>query len=336
MRQESQLDRTLWTIALTVVIVLVVLSFARQPLLGGDGEASGFSAPLTLWLPASQAGGQAEAVAQQAAACWDGSGRPATVGVLPGSSSTSVLDFLNRAHGASADLLLLTSTTLSEIAHDNLGTPSSEAGESAQRAVRLLTRTPPIAVLGVDTLTLAVRANSPIHSTEQLLALMRSDPSRPLLGVADDAWSQGNLATLAQSADLHGQIPYSAFYSAREAVVSLDAGEVEVVVAPHSSLRAGLRTGNLRELPWPGGQGATPPHAWIAVVAPTGLSKTELATLRSQARRLCAGAGWTRTLHGDGLSPTSPSQPQLTGFVRKGIGEADRLQNLAARIVRDN
>lgn len=332
-RQESQLDRTLWTIALTVAVVLVVLSFARQPLLGGDNEASGFSAPLTLWLPASQAGGQAEAVAQQAAACWDGSGRPATVGVLPGSSSAAVSDFLSRTHGASADLLLLTSTTLSEIAHDNLGTPSSEAGESAQRAVRLLARTSPIAVLGVDALALAVRASSPVHDTAQLLALMRRDPSRPLLGVADDTWSQGNLAALAQSADLHGQVTYSAFNSAREAVVSLDAGEVEVVVAPHSALRAGLRSGSLRELPWPGGQGATPPHAWIAVVAPTGLSTTELATLRGQARRLCAGASWTRTLHGDGLSPTSPSQTQLNGFVREGIGEASRLQSLAAHIV---
>src|ERR1700683_1532084 len=84
MHSESPLDRTLWTVTLAVAVVVVVLSFARQPLLGGDGEASGYSAPLTLWLPASQAGGQAEAVAQQAAACWDSSRRTATVGVLPG------------------------------------------------------------------------------------------------------------------------------------------------------------------------------------------------------------------------------------------------------------
>lgn len=335
MREESQLDRTLWTVVLTAAVVLVVLSFARQPLLGGEGEASGFSAPLTLWLPASQAGSQAEAVAQQAAACWDGSGRPATVGVLPGSSSAAVSDFLSHTRGASADLLLLTSTTLSEIAHDNIDTPSSEAGESAQRAVRLLARTPPIAVLGVDALTLAVRAGSPIHDTAQLLALMRRDPSRPLLGVADDAWSQGNLAALAQSANLHGQIPYSAFRSAREAIVSLDAGEVEVVVAPHSALHGALHDGQLRELPWPSGGGTTPPHAWIAVVAPTGLSTTELATLRSQSRRLCAGVSWTRMLRGDGLSPASPSRPQLDRLVRDGIGEANRLQSLATRIVRN-
>jgi hypothetical protein len=335
MRNESPLDRTLWTIVLFVAVVVVVSSFARQPLLGGDGEASGYSAPLTLWLPASQAGGQAEAVAQQAAACWDSSQRAATVGVLPGNSSAAVIDFLSRTHGASADLLLVDSTVLSDIAHDSIDTPASEAGESAQRAVRLLARTQPIAVLGVDTLALAVRASSPIHTTAELLSLMRQDPSRPLLGVAEDTWLQGNLAALAQSADLHGEIPYSAYHSSREAVVSLDAGEVEVVVAPHSALRADLRGGRLRELPWPGSAGA-PPRAWVAVIAPNGLSSAELSTLRDQARRLCAGATWTRLLRGDGLSPVPPSPPRaLERFVRDGVGEASRLQGLAARIVRD-
>jgi hypothetical protein len=328
------MDRTLWMMVLTVAVVLVVLSFARQPLLGGDGDASGFGAPLTLWVPSSQAGGQAEAVARQAAACWDSGGRSATVGVLPGSSSTAVADFLSRTHGSSSELLLLTSTTLSDIAHDSIDAPSSEAGESAQRAARLLARTPPITVLGVDALTLAVRADSPIHTTTQLLSLMRQDPSRPLLGVAEDTWLQGNLAALAQSADLHGQIPYSAFRSSREAVVSLDAGEVEVVVAPHSALYEDLRSGRLRQLRWPNSDG-TPPHAWVAVVAPTGLSTAELATLRSQARRLCAGTSWTRLLHGDGLSPISSSRHRLDSFLRKGIGEASQLQSLAARTVRN-
>ena len=335
MHSESPLDRTLWTVTLAVAVVVVVLSFARQPLLGGDGEASGYSAPLTLWLPASQAGGQAEAVAQQAAACWDSSRRTATVGVLPGSSSTAVVDFLSRTHGTSADLLLVTSTVLSDIAHESIDTPFSEAGENAQRAVRLLARTQPIAVLGVDTLALAVRSSSPIHTTAELLSLMRQDPSRPLLGVAEDTWLQGNLAALAQSANLHGQIPYSAYRSSREAVMSLDAGEVEVVVAPRSALRGDLRSGRLRELPWPGSAGA-PPRAWVAVIAPNGLSPAELSTLRDQARRLCAGATWTRLLRGDGLSPAPSSPaPALDRFVRDGIGEANRLQGLAARIVRD-
>jgi hypothetical protein len=334
MHREAPFDRALWTLALAVAVVVVVLSFARQPLLGGNGQASGFGPPLTLWLPASQAGSQAETVAQQAAACWDGSGRTATVGVLPGSSSSAVVDFLDRAHGIPSDLLLITSSTLSDIAHDGAVGSSSEAGENAQHAVRLLARTRPIAVLGVDALMLAVRASSPIHTTAQLFSLMRQDPSRPLLGAADNTWLQGNLAALAQSAALHGQIPYNAYRTSREAVVSLDAGEVEVVVAPQSALRNELHSGRLRELRWPTTDGA-PPRAWIAVIAPTGLSPAELSTLRYQARRLCTGATWTRLLRSDGFMPISPSAQALGGFMREGIGEANRLQSLAAHIVRD-
>jgi tripartite-type tricarboxylate transporter receptor subunit TctC len=333
-RAESPLDRTLWTIVLTVAVVAVVLSFARQPLLGGDGVASGFSPPLTLWLAGPQTGGQAEAVAQQAASCWEKAGHPVTVGVLPGSSTTAVTDFLDRVHRAPDDLLLITSTTVSDIARDSAAASSSVTGERAQRAVRLLAGAAPVAVLGSDPLELAVRAGSPIHTVAQMLSLMRGQPSRPVLGVAEDSWLQGNLAALAQSAELQGQIPYSVYRTSREAVVSLTAGEVEVVVAPRSALRGGLHSGNLRELPWPAPRN-TMPSAWVAVLAPAGLSSTELATLRTQASHLCSGSTWTRMLRGDGLSPVSPTKRQLAGYVRNDIGEASRLQSLAERIVRN-
>jgi len=214
-RHESQLDRTLWTIVLTIAVVVVAVSFARQPLLGGGGEASGFGTPVTLWLPGPQADGQVETVAQQAAACWAGNGHAVTVGVLPGSSTSAVAGFLDSAGRTSADLLLLTSSTLSDIARDSTAPPASEAGEEARHAVRLLTQASPVAILSRDRLALAIRADSPIHTTSELLSLIRREPSRPLLGVAEDSWEQGNLAALAQSANLHGEIPYSAFRSSR-------------------------------------------------------------------------------------------------------------------------
>jgi len=328
------LDRTLWTLALGIAVVVVVLSFARQPLLGGDGEASGFSPPLTLWLAGPQSGGQAEAVAQQAASCWQRTGEPVTVGVLPGSSATAVDEFLDRVHRAPGDLLLITSTTLSDIAHDSAAAPSTTAGERAQRAVRLLANAAPVAVLGSDSLALAVRARSPIHTTAQLLSRVRREPSRPLLGIAEDTWLQGNLAALAQSTNLHGQIPYSLFRSSREAMVSLDAGEVEAIVAPHSTLREELHGGQLRELAWPAtrGGGATP-HAWLAIVAPQGLTPTQLTTLRAQAQHLCGGSAWTRLLRRDGLSPVSTPAPRLADFLRMHIDRANQLEALATRIV---
>lgn len=334
MRQESPLDRTLWTIVLTVAVLVVVLSFARQPLLGGDNEASGFTPPLTLWLAGPQTGGEAEALAQQVASCWSQAGRPVTVGVLPGSSSTAVTDFLDRVHHAPGDLLLITSTTVSNIAHDRAAMELSVAGERGQRAARLLNDASPVAVLASDRLALAVRSSSPIRATDQLLELMRHESSRPLLGVAQNTWLDGNLAVLAQYAGLRGQVPYSAFGSSREAVVSLEAGEVEAVIAPQSALRHEASDDRLRELPWPSASGAIP-RSWVAIVAPNGLSSTELTTLRAQARHLCSGATWTTIVRGDGLLPAAPSQPALAGFVRKDLSEEGLRQELAARIVRD-
>jgi tripartite-type tricarboxylate transporter receptor subunit TctC len=190
-----------------------------------------------------------------------------------------------------------------------------------------------VAVLGSDPLVLAVRANSSVHTTAQLLSLLRHPSARPLLGVAQNTWLQGNLAALAQSADLQGQVPYSVYRTSREAVVSLDAGEVEVVVAPHSALRMELHSDRLRELPWPASLGAVP-DAWLAIVAPAGLSSAELAALRSQAHHLCGGT-WTEMLRSDGLSPVAPSRLQLEDFLHTDIDEANRLQILATRIVRN-
>jgi hypothetical protein len=333
-RQESQLDRTLWVIVLAVAVAVVVFSFARQPLLGGESEASGFSPPLTLWIAGPQTGGQAEALAQQVASCWSQAGHPVTVGVLPGSSSTAVADFLDRVHHAPGDLLLITSRTVSDITHDSTRMELSVAGERGQRAARLLQGAPPVAVLAGDRLALAVRSSSPIHGTNQLLALMRRESLRPLLGIAQSTWLEGNLAVLAQYAGLRGQVPYDVFSTSREAVVSLEAGEVEAVIAPHSALHQEASDGRLLELPWPSSS-LTAPRSWVAIVAPEGLSSAELATLRGQARHLCSGPTWTRILTGDGLLPQAPSGPALAGFVRRDLGEENRRQELAARIVRD-
>jgi hypothetical protein len=335
MSPESRFDRSLWTIVLTAVIAVVIISFARQPLFGGDGEASGFGRPLTLWVAGSGADGQAEAVARQAAACWQTGGRSVNVGVLPGGSATSVVDFLDRVHRTPDELLLVTSSTLSDIAHDAQDSLAGESRERAQRAARLLQNAAPVALLGGDALTLAVRADSPIRTTAQLFALMRSHPSRPPVGIAEDTWLQGNLAALAQSAGVHGSMPFSVFRSSREAVVSLDAGEAEAVAAPHSALNADLHSGRLSELPWPAASNATP-RAWVAIVAPLGLDGSALATLRRQARNLCEGGAWRRLLQADGLTPMRAKSTSVESFVRRGIQEATRLQTLASRIVRDN
>jgi tripartite-type tricarboxylate transporter receptor subunit TctC len=335
-QDESQLGRFLWTALLTGVVVVVVLSFARQPLSGGDGQAAGFGRAVTLWVAGGEAGGLAEAVAQQAAGCWVSDGHTAQVGTLSGSSSAAVAGFLTREHGAAEDLLVITSTTLSDIAHDrSVAAPLTEPHEHAQVANRLLANTAPIAVLGSDPLVLAVHAGSAIRTDAELLAQIRRASSPALLGVASDTWLQDNLAALVHGAGLHRELPYTVFGSSREALVSLEAGEIEAVLAPANAIRSQLRGGRLRELPWPSWSGAAP-RAWVAIVGPAGLSAGTIATLRSQASRLCAGAAWSELLRGDGLSPAPLSAARLEDFVRASVGETDRLQALAAHIVRSS
>jgi hypothetical protein len=332
---DPRLSRYLWTVVLTVAVVVVVVNFASRPLSGGEGEASVFSPPITLWVTGAEADGRAAVVAAQAASCWAPSGRSADVGVLPGESSTAVVDFLERIHNSASDLLLITSNTLAEIAHEQSDELlPEEARETAQQAVRLLRQAHLVAVLASDPLALAVRAHSPIHSISQLLALIRRAPPRPLFDVAADAWLRGSLAALVQSAGLHGEVPYGVFGSSREALASLDSSANEIVVAPHSAIRAELDDGRLRELPWPAFAGAAP-RAWVAVIGASGLDGIEVAALRSQARVLCGAATWARLVRRDGLSPVRPGSVRLWSFVREGIDEAGRLQALATRIMRD-
>lgn len=335
MQDESPLGRALWAIVLSVVVAIVLFSFARRPLLSGDGEASGFSRPLTLWVAGAEGGGgQAEAVARQLADCWQASGRSATVGVLPGGSSSSVVDFLERVRNTPDELLLISGTTLSDIARERDDLLLPEPRERAQHAVRLLGRAAPIAVLEGERLALAVRADSPVRTAAQLLSLLSRQPARPIVGVADDAWLEGNLAALVQSVGLHQDMPYDVFTSSHSAVLGLDEGQAQAVLAPSSALHRDLRDGRLRELPWPpaGGQA---PRGWVAIVAPAGLSPRTVAALREQTHGLCTGAAWSRLLREDGLAPVAPAKIGLEGFLADGVREATRLQTLAARTIRD-
>jgi hypothetical protein len=342
-RREPTLDRTLWTLALLIATALVIASFVQRPLFGGDGVAAGFGRPLTLWVASGEAGSQTEAVAHQVAACWDLDGRAVTVGVLPGSPTSAVVDFLRHPHRAADELLVVTSTTLADIARAESEALAAETRERAQQAARLLSGAPAVSLVGSDPLTLAVRSSSSLGSSSQLLALLRAEPARPLVGVAESAWLQGNLALLAQTARVQGQMPFSSFRSSREALASLGSSDVRVVLAPRSAVQDGLRGGTVRTLPWPSSQqpaaesGATAatPRAWIALLAPRGLSSHKLAALRHQAGSLCTPATWRRLLRSDGLTPASRANATPQNFVADGIGEASRLQALATRIVRE-
>lgn len=330
---ENVFDRTLWAIVLTIAVIFVAINFARGPLTGSAAPTSALAAPLTLWVTGAESSNETQALAQQAAACWQLGGRQANVGVLPGGSVEAVGDFLHHTHGAANDLLVLTSGTLSEIAYEALRPPGSPARANAQAAAQRLLEATPLAVLGTDSMSLAVSSGSQIRSTTQLLSVLRARPSRPVLGVATEAWLEGSIASLAQSAGIAGEMPFDAYRSSAEAVASLDAGEAEAIVAPHSALVAGLRSGALRQLAWPAPSAAS--DGWVAIMAPAGLDPSVIASLRRQAAQLCSEDGWRQHLRSDGLSPVRTSSRSLRSLIRNGLGEAGRTQELATRVVRN-
>lgn len=330
---ETVFDRSLWAIVLTIAVIVVALSFARGPLSGSGGPTSALAAPLTLWVAGDESSSEAQALAQQAAACWQFGGRSANVGVLPGGSVEAVGDFLHHTRGAPNDLLILTSATLSEIAYEALRPPGSPARANAQAAAQRLLEATPVAVLGGDSMSLAVPSSSPIRSSLQLLSVLRAHPSHPVLGVATEAWLEGSIASLAQSAGVEGEMPFNAYRSSAEAVASLDAGEAEAVVAPHSALVDDLRQGALRQLAWP--TPSTAAEGWVAIMAPSGLNPSVIASLRRQATQLCSRDGWRQHLRSDGLSPVRTTSRSLRGLIRNGLTEAGRTQALATHVVRN-
>lgn len=334
MANETTFDRSLWTIVLTIAVAVVVFSFAEGPLTSSDGTASALAHPLTLWVAGGEAAGETEALAHQAAACWQLGGRQTNVGVLTGGSVEAVGDFFHRAHGTPDELLMMSSATLSDIAYEALRPPGSPARARAQAAAKRLLEATPVAVLGKDSMALAVPSKSSIHDTGQLLSMLHGPQTRPLLGVAAEAWLEGSLATLAQSAGVEGAMPFSAYRSSREAIVSLDEGESEAIVAPHSALVPSLQHGGLRQLAWPAARDANS-QSWVAIFAPSGLGTSAIATLRRQAATLCNGDGWRQRLREDGLSPAKASPSALRNMIRGGLSEANRLQTLATKIVRD-
>jgi hypothetical protein len=329
---ESRLSRSLWAVVLTIAVVVVVLSFARRPLIGGDVNANGFPPPLTLWVAAPEADSRTATLAAQAASCWGHDNGTTDVGILPGDSAAAVVEFMRHSRKRADDLLLVTSSTIATIVRDRDDSLlPAEVREHAIEAIHMLARVDPIAVLASDPLTLAVRKDSPIHSASDLLAYMRQAPLHPVFDVGNDPWATDNLAALVRRAGLTGEIPYGVFDSPREALASLDSSEGGVVMAPRSALGKELGK-RLRTLPWPPSMS---PSAWVAIVTGDGVPRSRVRALRAQTQRLCAGSGWAGVLRKDGLTPVAAGTVRLDSFLSNDIARASQLQTIASRTMRD-
>lgn len=332
MRRDSRLGRVLWIALLVLLGGYVVADFVRSPFLAPSGSAAVRPTQVTLWVPAVESGGETGAVLQQAAAMLDLEGHTTTVKSLAGGSSQAVANLLSRRRaGAGANLLVVTSTTLAQIAHDRRDQLIPGVAEEAVSARALLWRAQPLAVLERDPLTLALPASGAEISGTQLLASMRADPEQQLVAIADDPWSRVQLAALVDRAGIDGNVRFSSFQSGAETALALEDGSASLALASRGSLREDFRSGRLHELAWPFDHGRAP-RSWVALVAPPGLPAAQLARLRRWVDDLLRNPLWRTRQRRDGRQPGAPGARRPTALLRDGFSRADRQELLAQRV----
>ncbi len=333
MQQESTLGRTLWIGVLVLLVCYVAADLARSPFLAQRGAAAVRAPQLTLWITGPEAGGEAEIVARQAAAGLELENHSAVVKRLDGGSSHAVAEFLSQPPQLrGADLLVLTSSTLADLAHDREDRLVPGAAEQAVLAQALLRRSTPIRALTADRLAIAVNPQSQIDGTTDLLSAMRSAPWERLFAIADDSWSRVQLAALVERAGVSGEARFRVFSSGEEAARAVGDGTAETALVTRGALLGETARGNLRRLAWPVGGWA--PRTWIALVAPPGLATSRAAKLRHTVDRLLADPTWRAQQRRAGREPLAADRPSLPALLATGSARAAQLERLADRVER--
>ncbi len=328
----------MWPALILVLLAHAVSDVLHHPFLGDTGDAAIVDAHLTLWVPGTESGGPAEAVAREAAASLQLTGRPATVKVVrSGGAAGAVGGFLaGGAAGAvtarASDLLVVSSATVADLARDRSDPLFGDQATAAADAEALLRRARPLAILAQDSLQLAVRRSSRLDTGDELVRELRANPRSHLLAVEGDAWTKMQLGRLVQRADVPGRVPYRAYPSGGEAALGLESGDADVVLAPSSELRDEVGGGRLRVLKWP--RGAAAPRAWTAVLEAPGVRPGQHARLHDELARLAADPHWRATLHGAGrFAALRVGVP--AGFLADRLDEASWLQRVTAPVERD-
>src|SRR5664279_3767871 len=273
MQRESRLARVLW---ITLVVLLggyVVADFVRSPFVASRGSAAVRAAALTLWTPAAEAGGETGAAVRDAAAGLELDGLTVATKTISGGSSEAIAEFLARPpHGDGIPVLVLSSATFADIAHDRHDRLVPGAAEDAALARALLRQAKPIDQLESEPLSLGVDPRSSVGDPGAFLSALRSAPSAQLFGISDDTWSRDELAALVNRAGVDGQVPFSVFQSGAAAAQAVETGDAAAVLAPRGALTEEFRSGRLRQLGWPFGAGSRAPRFWVAALAPANLS----------------------------------------------------------------
>ena len=333
MQRESTLGRALWIAIVVLLLGYVVADFVRSPFLAPSGSAAVRPANLTLWTASAESGGETGTVLRDAAAALELGGHSTVVKSLSGGSAQAVIEFFSQTPSSrGADLLVITSSTLADLAHDRRDRLVPGASEQAALAREMLRRAQPVGLLESDPLALAVSSNSPIQSGPELTDSMYSKPWEQLVAIADDTWSRVELAALVNRAGVNGHIRFSVFQSGAEAGQAIEIGAANSVVATRGAIHDDVARGLLRELDWPFSDGRAP-RAWVALVARPDQANATLLRLRSWVAELRRDRHWRAQLSRAGRFAGGPETERLLELLHSPA-KADRLERLAQRVER--
>jgi tripartite-type tricarboxylate transporter receptor subunit TctC len=330
MKRESTLGRGLWVALVILLTGYVVADFARSPFVASRGSAAVRGSEITFWTSAQGAVDETTRVVDDAAAALELHGHTTSVKTVAGGSSAAVGEFLSRPPTDNGvNLLVVSSSTVADLAHDRRDRLVPGAAEDAALARELLRRATPVGLLESDPLVIGVDPASPIDDPAQLLEALRAAPSERLFGIADDTWSRVQLASLVNRAGVDGHVRFSVFQSGGEAGQAVQSGQANTVLAPRGALREDIRSGRLRGLGWPFSQ--RPPRFWVALVAPPGLPRSRAVALRRWVDGLRHDSRWREQLRRSGRQPGGPDRAQLTKLL-DSTASADRLEQLAQQV----
>jgi hypothetical protein len=333
MRRESRLGRILWIAIVLLLGGYVVADFVRSPFLAPNGSAAVRGAAVTLWTPAGESGGETGAVLEGTAAALELQGHGTAVKSLRGGTAQALIGFFSGTSRAQrGDLLVVTSTTIADLAHDARDRLVPGASEQAALARVLLRRSQPIGMLESDPLSIAVSPRSPLRTGHQLLESLAAYPFDQSFAIGDETFSRDQLAALVYGAGVDGEVHFSVFQDGSQASTALETGGADAVLATRGELREDAAAGRLRELGWPI-DGGRAPRAWVGLVARPDLPRRRLDRLRRCFASLARDREWAAHLRADGRAPARPGVRTLAGLIGDSAG-ADRRERLTALVER--
>jgi tripartite-type tricarboxylate transporter receptor subunit TctC len=245
----------------------------------------------------------------------------------PGAAGMIGAEFVARAPADGATLLLTSSTY------------ATAAATQSKLQFNPVTALVPVALLAENPLLLAVSASTPYKSTDELIAAARAQPGKLNYGSAG-VGSVGQMATELFNGAARIQMTHVPFKGASDALLSLAAGQIDVMVSNYSSLAAQIKGGKVRALAVTSAQPSAaypdlPPVAravpgyaieiWAAVFVPSGTPAALVERLNRELNEIAASPELKPLFEQDGAVPTPLGTAEAGARIREDLAQWKRI-----------